>query len=48
MKSGTIECKFCGWTGEDEYLICPWNNSEPCCPECGSSEFLETKLLRKD
>ena len=39
-----IECQICGWMGEDKDLVASCLDNEPCCPECGSGDFLDAEL----
>ena len=38
-----IECQTCGWTGEEEELTAPFSGSEPGCPSCGGTDFLDVE-----
>ncbi len=37
----SIECQNCTWAGEENELIAPFSGSEPGCPHCGGTDFLD-------
>ncbi len=39
----SIECQTCTWTGEEDELIAPFSGSEPGCPHCGGTDFLDVE-----
>jgi len=38
-----IECQNCGWVGFDYSLVCPTSASEPGCPSCGGTDFVDVE-----
>lgn len=38
-----IECQNCGWRGLNKELIAPFSGSEPGCPHCGGTDFLDVE-----
>jgi hypothetical protein len=43
-----IECQHCGWIGKESSLTAPWSGSEPCCPSCESTDFLDVQENEDD
>ena len=38
-----IECQTCGWVGENKDLIAAHSDSEPGCPDCRGTDFLDVE-----